>query len=167
MSEQNHASILCNLNNGHTKNNTYCEEPMTLFKDLMERNRLHGIRMNKMLADADNAMVGVIEELKNGKQSNKKIDLLKAAYALCKPEFERYKDKRKRSDECLILQKDKVSEKVTVSDITNSLSKQRTFLSQGQRCDCNECITEETQCSHEIKFWGGFRPSLFQPRHFC
>ena len=58
---------------------------MTLFKDLMERNRLHGIQVNKMLADADNAIVGVIEELKNGKQSNKKIDLLKAAYALCKP----------------------------------------------------------------------------------
>jgi hypothetical protein len=55
MSEQNHASILCNLNAGHTKNNTNCEEPMTLFKDLMERNRLHGILMNKMLADADNA----------------------------------------------------------------------------------------------------------------
>jgi hypothetical protein len=48
---------------------------MTLFKDLMERNRLHGIRMNKMLANADNAMDRVIEELKNGKQSNKKIDL--------------------------------------------------------------------------------------------
>ncbi len=139
---------------------------MTLFKDLMERNRLHGIRMNKMLANADSAMVGVIEELKIGKQPNKKIDLFKAAYALCKHEFKRYKDKRKRSDECLILQKDKVSEKVTVSDITNSLSKQRTFLSQGQRCDYNKCITEETQCSHEIKFWGGFRPSLIQPRHF-
>ncbi len=85
MSEQNHASILCNLDDGHTKNNTYCEEPMTLFNDLMGWNLLHGIRMNKMLADADNAMVGVIEELKNGKQSNKKIDLLKATYALCKP----------------------------------------------------------------------------------
>jgi hypothetical protein len=96
---------------------------MTLFKDLMEWNRLHGIRMSKMLADADNAMVGVIEELKNGKQSNKKIDLLKAAYALCKPEFKRYKDKRKRSDECLILQKNEAGGKVTVSNIPNSLSK--------------------------------------------
>ena len=57
ISEQNHASILCNLNDGHTKNNTYCEEPMTLFKDLMERKRLHGIQMNKMLADADNCFM--------------------------------------------------------------------------------------------------------------
>ncbi len=52
---------------------------MTLFKDLMERNRVHSICMNKMLADADNAMVGVIEELKNSKQSSRTIDLLKAA----------------------------------------------------------------------------------------
>ncbi len=80
---------------------------------------------------------------------------------MCKPEFKRYKDKRKRSDECLILQKDEASGKVTVSNITNSLSKQHTFLSQGQRCDCNECITEETQCSHEIRFWCGFHPSLY------
>jgi hypothetical protein len=78
----------------------------------------------------------------------------------------RTRGKGLRSDKCLILQKDEASGKDTVSNITNSLSKQRTFLSQGQRCDCNECITEETQCSHEIKFWGGFRPSLFQPCHF-
>jgi hypothetical protein len=79
VSEQNHSSILCTLNDRHSKNNTYCEEPMTLFKDFMERNRVHSIRMNKMLAGADNAMVGVIEELKNSKQSSRTIDLLMAA----------------------------------------------------------------------------------------
>ncbi len=79
MSEQNHSSTLCTLNDGHTKNNTHCEEPMTLFKDLMECNRVHSICMNKVLADANNAMVGVIGELKNSKQSDKTIDLLKAA----------------------------------------------------------------------------------------
>jgi hypothetical protein len=68
---------------------------MTLFKDLMERNQAHSIRMNKMLADADNAMVGVIEELKNSKQSSRTIDLLKAANQLCRPEYERYKENRK------------------------------------------------------------------------
>jgi hypothetical protein len=67
MSEQNHSSILCTLNDRHTKNTTYCEEPITLFKDLMECNRVHSVCMNKVLADADNAMIGVIEELKNSK----------------------------------------------------------------------------------------------------
>ncbi len=122
MSEQNHSSILCTLNDGHTKNNTYCEEPMTLFKDLMECNRVHSICMNKVLADADNAMVGVIEELKNSKQSDRTIDLLKAANQLCRPKYERYKEKRKRSNERLSIQRDE-SGIVTVSDITNSLSK--------------------------------------------
>jgi hypothetical protein len=79
MSEQNHSSILCTLNDGHTKNNRYCEEPRTLFKDLMERNRVHSIRMNKVLADADNAMIGAIEVLNNSKLSNRTLDLLKAA----------------------------------------------------------------------------------------
>ncbi len=74
---------------------------MTLFKDLMECNWVHSICMNKMLAHADNAMVGVIEELKNSKQSSRTIDLLKAANQLCRPEYERYKENRKRSDERL------------------------------------------------------------------
>jgi hypothetical protein len=95
---------------------------MTLFKDLMGRNWVHSICMNKVLADADNAMIGVIEELKNPKQSYRTLDLLKAANQLCRPEYERYKEKRKRSDECLCIQRD-ASGIVMVSDIINSLSK--------------------------------------------
>ncbi len=68
-------------------------------------------------------MIGVIEEeLKNHDQSNTVIDLLKAAYHLGKPEYERYKEKRKRSDMCLMLHID-ASGIATVSYITNSLSK--------------------------------------------
>jgi hypothetical protein len=104
---------------------------MTLFKDLMERNRVHSICMNKMLADADNAMVGVIEELKNSKQSSRTIDLLKAVNRLCRPKYERYKESWKRSDEHLSIQRDERGI-VTVSDITNSLSKSQTFITLEQ-----------------------------------
>jgi hypothetical protein len=93
--------------------------------------------MNKMLADADNAMVGVIEELKNSKQSSRTIDLSKAANQLCRPKYERYKENRKRSDERLSIQRDERGI-VMVSDITNSLSKSRTFVTLKQRCDCKE-----------------------------
>jgi hypothetical protein len=106
MSEQNHSSILCTLNGRHTKNNTYCVEPMTLFKDLMEHNRVRSIRMNKLLADVNNAMIRVIDELKNSKQSDRTLDLLKAASQLCRPKYERYKEKRKSSDEHLCIQRD-------------------------------------------------------------
>ena len=34
MSEQNHSNTLCHLNYGHTKINKYCEQPITLVKDL-------------------------------------------------------------------------------------------------------------------------------------
>ncbi len=95
---------------------------MTLFKDLMRHNQVHSICMNKVLADANNAMIKVIEELRNSKQSNRILDLLKAASQLCRPEYERYKEKRKRSDERLCIQRDE-SGIVMVSDIMNSLSK--------------------------------------------
>jgi hypothetical protein len=116
----------------------------------MELNRVHSICMNKMLADANNAMVGVIEELKNSKQSSRTIDLLKAANQLCRPKYERYKENRKRSDERLSIQRGERGIDM-VSDITNSLSKSRTFVTLEQRCDCTECITKESQCCHEIK----------------
>ncbi len=120
---------------------------MTLLKDLMECNWVHSICMNKMLADANNAMIGVIEELKFFKQSNRTLDHLKAASQLCRPQYKRYKEKRKISNERLCIQRDE-SGIVTVSDIMNSLSKSQIFVTPEQQCDCKECITEESQCCH-------------------
>ena len=49
MSEQNHSSTLCFLNDGHTKNNKYCEQPITLVKDLFARQQRHVVIMNKII----------------------------------------------------------------------------------------------------------------------
>ena len=37
VSEQNHSSSLCHLKDAKTPDNQYCEEPMTLIKDLFAR----------------------------------------------------------------------------------------------------------------------------------
>ena len=41
VSEQNHASTLCHLNDNHSKNNKYCEQPITLVKDLFACQQCH------------------------------------------------------------------------------------------------------------------------------
>jgi hypothetical protein len=88
MPEQNHASIMCNLNDGHTKNSTYCEQPIALYKNLMERNRVHTIRMNKTLGDTENVMLGVIEELEIVRPSESIVYLVGAAKKLSKPDYD-------------------------------------------------------------------------------
>ncbi len=50
-SEQNHSSALRDLNNGERSQNKYCEQPMTLAKDLFERQDVHVHRWNKALYD--------------------------------------------------------------------------------------------------------------------
>lgn len=41
VSEQNHASTLCHLNDNHSKNNKYCEQHITLVKDLFACQQCH------------------------------------------------------------------------------------------------------------------------------
>ncbi len=48
-SEQNHSSVLCYLNDGNKQGNNYCEHPILLIKDLLQRQQIHLKRVNKML----------------------------------------------------------------------------------------------------------------------
>ena len=52
VSEQNHSSTLCHLNDGHSKDNQYCEEPITYVKDLFGRQQKLNTTMNEILFDA-------------------------------------------------------------------------------------------------------------------
>ena len=46
--EINHSSILCYMNDGHKATNEYCEEVITLVKDLLGRQNKHCIMMNQL-----------------------------------------------------------------------------------------------------------------------
>ncbi len=48
-SEQNHSSVLCYLNDGNKQGNNYCEHPILLIKDLLQRQQRHLKRVNEML----------------------------------------------------------------------------------------------------------------------
>ena len=137
---------------------------MTLFKDLMKWNRLQSVQMNKILADADNAMIGVIKELKHCNQSNTVIDLFKAVNLLCKPKYERYTEKKNRLDKHLMLHIEEASETATVSNITNSLSKQQNSFHKDKGLTARN-VPPKRMFSQDLVL-GGFHPSLFQPRLF-
>jgi hypothetical protein len=49
LAESNHSSVLVFLNDGEKKNNTYCEKPHTLVKDLFQRQKCHINKWNEVL----------------------------------------------------------------------------------------------------------------------
>ena len=48
-SEINHSSVLCDLNGGHTKTNTYSETPRVTCRDLLKRQNKHVLVTNEQL----------------------------------------------------------------------------------------------------------------------
>ena len=48
-SKQNHSSVLCHLNDGICSENKYCEEPVTLIRDIFDRQKYHTNKWNSQL----------------------------------------------------------------------------------------------------------------------
>ena len=89
MLEQNHSSTLCHLNDGHSKNNKYCEQHITLVKTVFACQHHHVNIMNTLLFDEETAMLNKIEKLKQSKRTAANIDLMKAAQNVCRADYKR------------------------------------------------------------------------------
>ena len=63
MSEQTHSGVLYHLNDGHVKNNEYCENAITLVKELFVRQQRNVVITNKLLFQEDTHMITEIERL--------------------------------------------------------------------------------------------------------
>ena len=83
MSEQNHLSALCHLNDCHVKENKYREDAMTLLKDLFLRQKRQATIMNRLLFNGCNYLLNEIKNLSQGVQSNVNRSLMTAAKQLC------------------------------------------------------------------------------------
>ena len=64
VSEQNHSSSLCHLNDGQIPNNKYCEDPATFVKDIFGRQQKLNLKMNKILFDTNTVIIVEREHLK-------------------------------------------------------------------------------------------------------
>ena len=89
----------CHLNNGHVKNNKYCENAMTLVKELFVRQQRNVVIINKLLFQEDIHMITEIERLQQAPRTAMNNDLLKAAKVLCKDEYERFYEIRKKAEQ--------------------------------------------------------------------
>ena len=88
-SKQNHLSVISHLNPGVAQGgNYYCKHPVTLIKDLLQRQKSHVATTNQLLGGHSQKMPVEVGRLKNEPQTWIVKDLLKAASVLCLPIYE-------------------------------------------------------------------------------
>ena len=65
LAEINHSSVLCHLNDEHTQTNRYCEDALTLIKDLFGCQNRHAIKMNQLFHTENTEMINEMKRLKH------------------------------------------------------------------------------------------------------
>ena len=119
--------------------------------------------MNNLLFNQESAMLSAVETLEQAEREEAKLDLLKAARKLCKPDYERYKANRKRANEKYQMSLDDNVFCIACIDYPNCPP--CCFQSRDDECSCEGRVTQEGQCSHKIILRGGFCKADFERRH--
>ena len=164
VSEQNHSSSLCHLNDKKTPDNQYCEEPMTLIKDLFARQFKLNLKMKKTLFNAETELTIEMQRLREDSNLWRNQQLMKAAANLCLVEYHRFKNNLRIAEEDLQISSTDSGYKITS---LTSVGISFEFADKTEKCRiCTVKITEQCQCAHEIKLRGGFCRSDFESRHF-
>jgi hypothetical protein len=171
-SEQNHSSVLSYLNDGDSKGNSYREHPITLIKDLLQRQKRYVIRKDEALFGFTQKMRVETDRLKNSPATKENIDLLQASTKLCLPTYERYKKFSLRAEQELVLNSMATDPITNVTCYSVASAKYpdappRIFATADARCTCKDRCMELDMCAHEIKVRGGFDEALFLPRHMA
>ena len=167
--EQNHSGILCHLNDGERSQNKYCEAPITLIRDLFDRQKYHINKWNIDLAKESMEMDIEVMGLNKEPQTALNIILTDAAKILSKKSYLIFKTSCFRAYNTLQHRKeinndgDNVS---YISSIDSITAKPREFKVPYQSCSFHVASADEMQCPHEIKIHGCFKESLFDYKHF-
>ena len=168
-SEQNHSSILCHLNDGIRSENKYCEHPITLIRDLFDRQKFHVNKWNSLLAKESMEMDVETAKLEKDPTTDMNKILLCAAKVLNKRSYEKFKHFCQRAHDSLQTEEkiDKDGKQIILVKSIQSISAEpRIFNDLSQRCNCSSAVAFEMMCSHEVKIHNKFIPSLFTKRHF-
>ena len=164
-SEQNHASVLCFLNDGVKGENRYCADPHILIQDLILRSKGHIEQYDHHLANATNQLKIIHHNLSQStdnseledsillEASNMKISL--TAYNLFRTEY-------RESWNYIISYKEDNSIEVKRID---SDAPPRIFQDINNECNCDIAVSWMIQCRHKIKLEGKFNLDNFDIRH--
>ena len=145
--ESNHSSLIIHLNNGVRGVTRYSEEPTTLFKDMLERQRSHILKWNKKLYDDESKLKVELDFLSKDTMNNSELEA--GGKVLCLNSYVRYKKNWKRAIREYSLHRGN-----EVRHNVHTTSTPRVFLVEVDgtipRCNCDDRVSYEEQCVHEI-----------------
>ena len=90
ISEQNHSSCLCYLNDEQSSDNKYCEDPVTYVKDLFGRQLKLDMKMNELLFDAKPQIAIEKEHLQCENPCWRTVQLLASLDHQCLPKYKQF-----------------------------------------------------------------------------
>ena len=159
--EANHSSLIIHLN-GRRGVNDYIEKPLTLIKDILQRQAFHIMKWNKALYDEDQEMTIVSSRLST---SGEEKHLKAASDYLNKRSYKRFvKSWYRAKTDYVLLGGDSVQNARSIDGSIRkfSVDDEGNFL----RCGCRDQKGFEEQCVHEIVLNGcRFVKELFAPWH--
>ena len=159
--EANHSSLIIHLN-GRRGVNQYVEKPLTLIKDILQRQAQHILKWNKSLYDEDREMTIMSSKLSLlGEEKH----LKDAADYLNKRSYKRFvKSWYRAKTDYVLVGGDSVQNVRSIDVRTRKfrMDDDGEFL----RCGCKDQKGFEEQCVHEIVLHGcRFVKELFAPWH--
>ncbi|KAL7531462.1 hypothetical protein ACHAXR_004060 [Thalassiosira sp. AJA248-18] len=170
ISEANHSSVLSFLNDNKGKN-TFCAHPNVLIRELLKRQSRQVNIKNLKLFGWKSKLKIELTNLRMATESSSRNDLMLAVVELNYDMYKKYKNNQMRSMQEYSLET--ATNAVTgqteylVHSIRYPKAPPRIFSHDHPRCDCLECIQDQSMCVHEIKYYGGFKRHLFLARHFA
>ena len=166
ISETNHASILCHLNDGSKQGNHYYEKPYTLVKDLFIRQQNHIVKWNQQMYDENNDLILLRAQI--NKDTNP--HLYKASELLCLNSFKQFKDR---------MEKAKLYSKQMTTPLNATIRSLAHPSAPCRQCyrdnindyftclTCESSIAREEQCVHSLNANDFvFIPEQFATHHF-
>ena len=126
------------MNASHKKTNEYCEEAVTLVKDILGKQNRHCIEMNSLLYNNTKPLTLEGDSLVQVENTPKDIDSWNAVNLLCLPEYERYKCATKEAIAELRLEINDDGSCLVYSNITEYMPV--LFLARDSSCNaCKNC----------------------------
>lgn len=170
ISESNHSSALVYLNDGNKHGNNFCEHPIALIRELLQRQKKHSTEKNQVLFGDGQKMKSVVADLEHRPQTEDTRNLMNAARELNLPTYERFQSYYElKSNYYAELIADPASPHILSTAVRSKVGEEppRVFLNESSRCGCGDRLANEDMCVHEIIAHGGYRREMFLPRHFA
>ena len=164
-SEQNHASVLCFLNDGVKGENRYCADPHILIQDLILRLKGHIEQYDHHLANATNQLKIIHHNLSQASDNRETEDTILLDASNLTISLTAYNLFRTEYNESFNYIVSTNSENIIEVQRIDSDAPPRIFKDVNDQCSCDTATSWMIQCRHKLIIEKKFNLQIFDVRH--